>query len=307
MTHQSQSHAPRRESFGSVNAVSESLSATPLLDSFYSDGLVSNQVFSILFCGNDAMMSIGGYDESQVNGSVTFVDTQKTYNVVYGYYLVDVLSISMSGVTVSSDTSILDQIGGVLVDSGTTLIYLPSSVTSEIETLVAKEVPSINSHYFEWADCVTEDIVEKFPTLTIALDGYDLELTGKEYTLWYGGCYYWGMSSSSIPIIGNVALQDKMVVFDKDSNKIGFADGDCSSLGGETYGDDTSGLEEDSQAMKNVILAADALFSQGRNALVAPLMLAAVIVGVIVSRVRASRSAALFNSIPESDETTVAI
>jgi len=121
------------------------------------------------------MMSIGGYDESQVSGSVTFVDTQKTYNMVYGYYLVDVLSISMAGTTVSDDTSILDQIGGVLVDSGTTLIYLPSSVTSGIETLVMEEVPAVNKQYFEWATCVTEDVVAKFPTLTIALDGYDLE------------------------------------------------------------------------------------------------------------------------------------
>eukprot|EP00617_Octactis_speculum_P023151 CAMPEP_0185745864 /NCGR_PEP_ID=MMETSP1174-20130828/4247_1 /TAXON_ID=35687 /ORGANISM="Dictyocha speculum, Strain CCMP1381" /LENGTH=522 /DNA_ID=CAMNT_0028420121 /DNA_START=176 /DNA_END=1744 /DNA_ORIENTATION=+ len=299
MTHRTQS-APHMDSVIAKDSASTSLSSTPLLDSFYADGLVSNQVFSILFCGDDAMMSIGGYDESQVNGSVTFVDTQKTYNMVYGYYLVDVLSVSMAGTTVSDDTSTLDQIGGVLVDSGTTLIYLPSSVTSGIETLVMEEVPAVSKQYFEWATCVTEDVVAKFPTLTIALDGYDLELTGKEYTLWYGGCYYWGMSSSSIPIIGNVALQDKMVVFDKDNNQLGFADGDCSALGGETYGDDTSGLEDEAQSMKNVILAATTFLSEGSRAFVAPLMLAAVAVGIVVSRFR-TREGGPYRSL-ESDD-----
>merc|ERR1712227_303198 len=45
----------------------------------------------------------------------------------------------------------------------------------------------------------------------------------------------WGISSSSIPIIGNVALQGKLVVFDKEANQLGFADGDCSSYGGTSF------------------------------------------------------------------------
>jgi len=108
------------------------------------------------------------------------------------------------------------------------------------------------------------------------------------------------MSSSSIPIIGNVALQDKMVVFDKDNNQLGFADGDCSALGGETYGDDTSGLEDEAQSMKNVILAATTFLSEGSRAFVAPLMLAAVAVGIVVSRFR-TREGGPYRSL-ESDD-----
>merc|ERR1711988_1519211 len=221
-------------------AQTNSIAATPVLDSFYEDGLTENQQFSILFCGDDAAMSIGGVDESQIKGDagISYVDTQMTYGEMYGYFLVEVESISVANPTVSTDSQTLNEIGGVLVDSGTTLIYLPSTVSQAIETEIEKSVPDLKTTFFEWSTCVTESELDSFPDLTIALNDYNLKLKPKQYLLWYGGCYYWGISTSSIGIIGNVALQDKLVVFDKDSNTIGFANGDCSAYGGDSYSDD---------------------------------------------------------------------
>merc|ERR1719181_1342231 len=182
-----------------AGAETDSIAATPLLDSFYEDGLTENQQFSILFCGDDAAMSIGGVDESQIKGDagISYVDTQMTYGEMYGYFLVEVESISVANTTVSTDSQTLNEIGGVLVDSGTTLIYLPSSVTQAIETEIEKSVPDLKTTFFEWSTCVEESELDSFPDLTIALDDYNLKLKPKQYLLWYGGCYYWGISTSS--------------------------------------------------------------------------------------------------------------
>lgn len=270
------------------------MTSTPLLDSFYDDGLVSNQVFSILFCGDDASMAIGGYDTSQVKegDSITFIDTQKTYGMLYGYYLVEALSVSVADVSVSTDTSDLNSIGGVLVDSGTTLIYLPTSVTTSVQTEVMANVEGLSEHFFEWSECVSEGDLATFPEITIALNGYDFKLSGSQYLLWYGGCYYWGMSSSSIPIIGNVALQDKVVVFDKANNQIGFAEGECSVLGGDSYEDDPT---VSSKIGAPALLAADAIVSSSSiSMVVAAVALVTLGTAFLISRLRST-----YKPIPE--------
>merc|ERR1712146_197434 len=77
-----------------------------------------------------------------------------------------------------------NEIGGVLVDSGTTLIYLPSTVSQAIETEIDKSVPDLKTTFFEWSTCVTESELDSFPDLTIALNDYNLKLKPKQYLLW---------------------------------------------------------------------------------------------------------------------------
>jgi len=282
-----------------AGAETDSIAATPLLDSFYEDGLTENQQFSILFCGDDAAMSIGGVDESQIKGDagISYVDTQMTYGEMYGYFLVEVESISVANTTVSTDSQTLNEIGGVLVDSGTTLIYLPSSVTQAIETEIEKSVPDLKTTFFEWSTCVEESELDSFPDLTIALDDYNLKLKPKQYLLWYGGCYYWGISTSSIGIIGNVALQDKLVVFDKDSNTIGFANGDCSAYGGDSYSDD------DDTTSKLASMDAGAtvdLATRPESVFIGAVVLVAGVVGMFSFRSRFSYAA-----VPEAESPEI--
>ena len=58
---------------------SATLTSTPLLDSFYEDGLVEDNVFSILFCGDLASMAVGGVDSDRsqlkTNTRVTIKNT----------------------------------------------------------------------------------------------------------------------------------------------------------------------------------------------------------------------------------------
>lgn len=304
---------PRRTSAVSAEELeaSATLTSTPLLDSFYEDGIVEDNVFSILFCGDLASMAIGGVDTSQVSSSdtqgLTFVDTQKTYDQIYGYFLVEVESVQVDGAVVSTDSTDLNEIGGVLVDSGTTLIYLPSEVTSAIETKVESKVDSLESSFFQWSSCVDESELENFPDITLGLYGYDLTLSPYQYLLWYSDCYYWGISSSSIPIIGNVALQGKLVVFDKETNQIGFAEGDCSSYGGMSFDTDDASAKtaEDavvpasSMGMPNQVLAAvQGTAEHLSGTMVAGAALVAVGVAFVVARGRGRKYA----SVPETDD-----
>ena len=225
---------------GATVASDSQTAATPLLDGMYTDGLMNEDVFSIAFCSNDAAFAIGGIDESRIVGNVSYVTTQKTYGMFYGYYLAYLESVRVDGVAIEGvSAASLNSLGGVLVDSGTTLLYLPSAITSSVETKVAAAVlanggADLSQLFFSWMACVSTDALADFPTVTLALSGYDLELTPRDYLLHYGDCYYWGIAASSIGIIGNIALQNKMVIFDRAENEIGRADANCGADSGQT-------------------------------------------------------------------------
>jgi len=232
----------------SSSSSSSETEATPLLDTFYADGLMEKNVFTLAFCSNPAVLAMGGIDDDAVVGddstddesAITYVDTQKTYGEFYGYYLVELLGVKVDGEAITGlSTSSLNEVGGVLVDSGTTLLYLPSSAASAIETKVAAASTSATNRFFNMESCVSD--LSDFPTLTLELDGYDLEVKPTEYTLLYDGCYYWGVESSDVGIIGNIALQNRLVVFDREDNRIGFARTDC---GPGEYREESTGLPD---------------------------------------------------------------
>ena len=230
----------------------EEVAATPLLDVFYEDGLLNEDVFTLAFCSNTASFGIGGVQASAVEGNVTYVDVEKTYGEFYGYYLVYLEGVAVDGTSVSGvSASSLNELGGVLVDSGTTLVYLPSAATSKIEADVQTAAGSdvASNKFFEMESCVSAGDLASFPSVTLELKGYDLTLQPTEYTLKYEDCYYWGIMSSDVGIIGNIALQNRMVVFDRDANKVGFAKTDCGA--GQTVGlTDDDAASSDSTSSK---------------------------------------------------------
>ena len=126
----------------------------------------------------------------------------------------------------------LNDLGGVLVDSGTTLVYLPEAAADRVAAAVRSVAGAdvVTEDFFQMGDCVSAEDLEAFPTVTLELSGYDLELTPTQYLLDFGGCYYWGVASSDVGIIGNIALKDRTVVFDREANRVGFADADCGAV-----------------------------------------------------------------------------
>lgn len=215
---------------------------------------MASDLFTLSFCSNDAAFGIGGIDADGHVGNVSYVDVAETYDMFYGYYLVYLESVAVDGTTITGVTAEdYNWLGGVLVDSGTTLVYLPSAAASAVETKVSAAVEaaggkSLSNGFFEMESSVTLEELENFPSVEIRLSGYTLELTPKDYMLHYEQEYYWGIESSSVGIIGNIALQNKMVVFDRENNRLGFADANCGTGANVTSavenGMETEGLDD---------------------------------------------------------------
>jgi len=219
---------------------SSNIPATPYTDSLLSAGVISDNIFTLNFCQDELSMAIGGVDSAYYTGDITYVDTQKTYGETYGYFLIYIDAITFDGSSISASN--MNKIGGTLVDSGTTLLYLPNAVHSSIKTTL-EDSYGLTSSLFQWESCLSEDDLSDLPTLILTSGSYDLTLEPEDYFLDYEDCYYWGISTSSIPIIGNIALQDLMVVFDKENHQVGFADAVCDD---ELSSDDDSSDSSDS-------------------------------------------------------------
>ena len=145
--------------------------ATPLLDAMFSDGALSADVFTIGFCSNEAALAVGGVDPRGVVGgldNITYVPAMKTYEMFWGYYLVYLESVEVDGEDIGADASTMNALGGVLVDSGTTLLYLPTSVVEVLEGKVAESVSLING-FFAWGACVSDDVLQAFPDISLNL------------------------------------------------------------------------------------------------------------------------------------------
>jgi hypothetical protein len=73
--------------------------------------------------------------------------------------------------------------------------------------------------------CVKEDNVDSLPDIGFVLSGsLTLTLPPRNYLIYYDSCFYWGVSASTMAILGNVAMQGLTVVFDRENNELGFAE-----------------------------------------------------------------------------------
>jgi hypothetical protein len=216
---------------------STTLDATPLMYALKTDGVIDSNTFAVAMCGDDADVSIGGVESSMYTGDIDYATTQLTFGEYYGYYL-----IYTSGITVGTTSVTVENInlyGGLVVDTGTTLHYVPTATSKAIETEVKTTVGSTiaTTSFFEWESCVSSDDLSSFPTITytfaesddVDATTFDVELLPKHYLLDYDDCYYWGFESSTLGIFGNIGMKDKVVVFDIENTQIGFGTGVCTT------------------------------------------------------------------------------
>ena len=155
-------------------------------------------------------------------------------------------SLSVGGTALDlTETDLSGDYGGAAVDSGTTLWYLPPTAVDALETsiyeiLAEKDGWSMEdaSMFFAMESYLTDksDLAD-FPTLVLDMGGYERVLEPEHYVFKYDDIYIWGVGESTFPIVGDVALNELVVVFDQANNKVGFADATCDS---DDDGDDAS-------------------------------------------------------------------
>ncbi|KAF3585287.1 hypothetical protein F2Q69_00032539 [Brassica cretica] len=140
---------------------------------------------------------------------------------------------------------------GVIVDSGTTLVYLPTAVYNPLINEILASHPELNLHKVQDAfTCFRyTDNLDRFPPVTFQFDkSASLTVTPRDYLFQIQGdtwCLGWqtgGLQTKDggeLSILGDMALSNKLVVYDIENQVIGWTNHNCS--GGIQVKDEQSG------------------------------------------------------------------
>ncbi|GJP43385.1 hypothetical protein CLOM_g2854, partial [Closterium sp. NIES-68] len=137
---------------------------------------------------------------------------------------------------------------GGIIDSGSTALTLPEAAYTplreaviqsvdgkaqrlsqeEINQLAGGDVSSVLNLCYNVSASDTTTLQSVFPTLAIVMDGANLDLPPQNYLWLFDNlvcfCVYDSNSvvGQPITIIGDVAMRNKLVVYDRGARKIGF-------------------------------------------------------------------------------------
>ncbi|CDS13745.1 hypothetical protein LRAMOSA05919 [Lichtheimia ramosa] len=202
-----------------------------LVTNMFEQGVISNNSFSIYFQPiNDTSL------ESRINGNIIFggVDLDKVVNKQVTYFpstshpdYKDYWAADMDSVIVGDETVNFDSALPALVDTGSTLIFVPKQVVD----LALSNVPDLRADYMGQylVPCDSKDL----KPITFNIAGTPLELYPEEYIVPHsiaGGtvdgrpyCYtYLHESPPYIDIIlGYGFLQQYVSVYDNQNNRVG--------------------------------------------------------------------------------------
>ncbi|XP_062108047.1 aspartic proteinase 39-like [Humulus lupulus] len=130
---------------------------------------------------------------------------------------------------------------GTIIDSGTTLAYLPEMVYEPLVSKIISQQPDLNVHtvHGEYT-CFqySESVDDAFPTITFYFENsLYLKVYPHEYLFPFEGmwCIGWqnsGMQSSdrkNLTLLGDLVLSNKLVVYDLENQAIGWTEYNCSS------------------------------------------------------------------------------
>jgi len=194
----------------------------PPIWAMYLAGELTQPIFSFWFgpvsTGSDTgELILGGTDSSKYTGSITYspVTTQ-------GYWEFKMTSVSVS----SSSTALVSSINAIL-DTGTTLIVVPTATAKTINTKLGATYDS-SSGYYKF-NCKT---VSKAPNLIFNIGGTSFTLAPLMY-IWISGnnCYsvidgadgLTDLNNQPMVILGDYFLRRFYSVFDMKNNRIGLA------------------------------------------------------------------------------------
>lgn len=217
--------------FGPVDLTAKTVKGVSVvptfMDNLYKQKSISSEVLGVYFAplsgsessASNGELTLGGVDSTKYTGSITYI-SQLTSGLASKYW-----GLQVTGLKVGS-TSVSMSAADAIVDTGTTLIYLPPAAYKGIIKATG--------------GTADEGIISftKMPTatITIELGGNSFALTPSQYlvpTAEYGklkltkGKYYaWfaeGGDSGLEGIIGQKFLENYYSVFDTTQKRIGFA------------------------------------------------------------------------------------
>ncbi|KAH8976150.1 hypothetical protein BDL97_01G198600 [Sphagnum fallax] len=154
------------------------------------------------------------------------------------HYTAVLVNIAVQGVNISSSTALTSSSGSnleVIFDSGTTLANLIEPFFTDFMNAIDESVGT-PLQTIEGSQCYASS-TSVFPNITLYFEGGTMELGSDSYLLPIqdgGNTYYcpaWQASSgdvSTYSILGDIVLQNQIIVYDNDLKRLGWKNFDCS-------------------------------------------------------------------------------
>ncbi|KAI9746364.1 MAG: hypothetical protein M1818_000076 [Claussenomyces sp. TS43310] len=183
-------------------------------------GLISSNAYSLWLNDLDAntgSILFGGIDTDKFSGTLSTLPIQKVSGI-YAEFLITLTGVSYGSTTIASDEAI-----AVLLDSGTSLTYLPDEMTNAIYESIGAQY---NSDYgAAVVDCSLASSSSSLnftftdPVISIPMNELILQVgptTGGQEACLFGIAPV----GSSTPVLGDTFLRSAYVVYDVSNNEI---------------------------------------------------------------------------------------
>lgn len=198
----------------------DTISVNKVVPPFYNminQGLIDNGVFAFYLGysddGTDSEAVFGGVNKDHYEGKITTIPLRRK-----AYWEVDLDSIALG-----DDVAELDNTG-VILDTGTSLIALPSNLAEMLNTQIGAK-KGYNGQYS--IDCSKKS---SLPDVTFTLSGHNFSLPASDYILEVSGsCIstFMGMDfpepTGPLAILGDAFLRRYYSIYDLDKNTVGLA------------------------------------------------------------------------------------
>ncbi|KAF9891088.1 Vacuolar protease A [Aspergillus nanangensis] len=199
----------------------DAISVNKIPPPFYkmvANGLLDEEVFAFYLGdankeGDDSVVTFGGIDESHYTGELIKIPLRRK-----AYWEVD-----LDAITLGDDTAELENTG-VILDTGTSLIALPSDLAGMINSQIGAK-KGWNGQYS--VDCAKRD---SLPDVTFNLAGHNFTIGPYDYTLEVQGTCISSFMGMDFPapmgplaILGDSFLRKWYSVYDLKNNAVGLA------------------------------------------------------------------------------------
>ncbi|KAK2604580.1 hypothetical protein N8I77_007497 [Diaporthe amygdali] len=195
-----------------------------------SEGKITSNAYSLWLNDLDAstgQILFGGVDTDQFQGELQTLPIQAEGSV-YAEFLITLTGVSFSGETIAEDQAL-----AVLLDSGSSLTYLPNSMVETIYDRVSAQYDSNEGAAYiacsKANDNATLDFTFSSPVISVEMNELVLDLvtaSGKRPRFSDGteACLFGiAPAGSSSMVLGDTFLRSAYVVYDLENNEISIA------------------------------------------------------------------------------------
>jgi len=199
--------------------------ATPVYDSLVASNSNLTDIFALRFTDIDGILTLGGYDESLLDGPINYSPV-----VVEAFYQLSLSAVSLGDSYISQTPT------NVIIDSGTSFIIFPVAIYANFKSYLQtyySNIPMVTGagSIFDKECYPTSKYNSEFPVLNFTFSGATVSLPPDSYIiLTYNsrGSDIWCLAvseqtSADEPfILGTPIFRHNYVIFDRVKNRIGF-------------------------------------------------------------------------------------